>query len=155
MRLQLCSVIFMLAATTVIAQNRACQVLTPQEIGATLGDRPASDGIPSPIDGGSACNYRSPGVLVNVSVLDKDIEAQFTRIKGRVSNVQDIPGTGDAPSCTNREVCTTSWWQSTVLGSRFSSGEKARKACGRHWSSSPRSQPRTSKATTQFPKEEA
>jgi len=85
----------MLAVTSVIAQNRACQVLTPQEIGSTLGIGPVSGGLPSPIDGGSACSYRSPGVLVNVSVLDKGIEAQFTRIKARVSNVQDIPGTGD------------------------------------------------------------
>ena len=55
-----------------------------------------SGGVPSPIDGGSACTYRSPGVLISVSVLDKDIEAQFTRIKARISNVQDVPGTGDA-----------------------------------------------------------
>lgn len=96
MRLQLFSLILMLPATTVFAQNRACQVLTPQEIGAALGAGPASNGIPSPIDGGSACNYRSPGVVLSVSVLDKDIEAQFTRIKGRVSNVQDIPGIGDS-----------------------------------------------------------
>ena len=96
MRLQLCSVILMLAATTVFAQNRACQVLTPQEIGTALGGGPASNGIPSPIDGGSACTYRSPGVMLSVSVLDKNIEAQFTRIKARVNNVQEISGIGDS-----------------------------------------------------------
>ena len=96
MRWQLCSAIFMLSVTSVIAQNRACQVLTPQEIGSTLGIGPVSRGLPSPIDGGSACSYRSLGVLVNVSVLDKGIEAQFARIKARVSKVQDIPGTGEA-----------------------------------------------------------
>ncbi|HZP23660.1 MAG TPA: hypothetical protein VFB04_09445 [Terriglobales bacterium] len=97
MRLRLfCSVIFMLAATTAFAQNRACEILTPQEIGTALGGGPASNGIPSPIDGGSSCTYRSPGVMLIVSVLDKGIEAQFTRIKARVKNVQDIPGIGDS-----------------------------------------------------------
>ncbi len=96
MRLQLCSMILMLAAATAFAQNRACQVLTPQEIGTALGSGPASNGIPSPIDGGSACTYRSPGVVLSVSVLDKNIEAQFTRIKARVNNVQAISGIGDS-----------------------------------------------------------
>jgi hypothetical protein len=95
MKLHLCSLI-LFVATTIFAQNRACQVLTPQQIGAALGGSPASNGIPSPIDGGSACNYRSPGVMLSVSVLEKDIEAQFTRIKNRVRNVQDIPGIGDS-----------------------------------------------------------
>lgn len=96
MRLRLlCSLLFTFTSTAVLAQNRACQMLTPQDISSAVAGGPISSGIPSPIDNGSSCTYRAPGVLVSVSVLDKSIEAQFTRIKARVKDVQDVAGIGD------------------------------------------------------------